>query len=392
MKTSSNIRVPRFVVVALRAWRGITFRQLIWTTGITLILLLAYLIGVLPPLLSIVRDVTRPSSGTWGVSQSVGVTLIFFAAGTCFLLAVSIVEYGVPRGFPPVRRYVVAGIAACVVAIVVEMTLYVLAPSSGPGTAHWKWPPPTNELLGRIAWSVTNFGLSGGLALAVYVRFRSARRVREAFNSAELERVVASRDVLFSQLTAMRARIDPQFLLGTLAEVNALYDRDPKSGDRMLDALSAYLRAALPHRHIQRSTLQHEADLAESYLKVVQLRLGRRVDYAVDIEPKLGDSEFPPMMLLPLIDDALRNGLEPSPDGGAIRLTAGAHGDHLRVFVSDTGLPRTTPPIKGPTIAALHERLKSLCGEDARLELTNNVPRGIVAMIEVPLESACRHR
>src|SRR5207302_7225193 len=158
----------------------------------------------------------------------------------------------------------------------------------------------------------------GGLALAVYVRFRSARLAREAFNAAELERVAASRGVLASRLAAMQARIEPRFLLGTLAQVEALYERDAHAGDRMLDGLIAYLHAALPQLRGQRSTLKQEAQLAESYLRIVQIRMGSRLDFQVDVRPELDDCDFPPMVLLPLIDDALRNGLEPLPHGGTI--------------------------------------------------------------------------
>jgi LytS/YehU family sensor histidine kinase len=241
-------------------------------------------------------------------------------------------------------------------------------------------------------WLAANYGLNGGLALAVYVRFRSARFAREAFNAAEMERVSASREVLASRLAEMQARVEPEFLLGTLAQVEALYERDAHAGDRMLDALIVYLHAALPQLRSQRSTLKAEVQLAESYLRIMQIRMGSRLNLRVAVQPDLGDCDFPPMMLLPLIEDALRNGLEPLPHGGTIAITADAESDRIRVRVADDGLPRLASANDGSAIATLHERLHGLYGAAARLELTTNSPQGVIAAIEVPLETARDHR
>jgi hypothetical protein len=389
----SNVRAPHFTIMALHAWGGITFRLWAWTTVVALILALTYVIGILPVVLNIValqRGPSRPAS--FSVVPLAGVLVVYLAAGYCFLLTITIAEHGFSRTLPPIHRYVAAGTVACAVAVAIEIMLYLLFPSMGPGTKYLKWPVEMNQLLNMVTWSAISFGLSGGLVLAVYVRVRSARLAREAFNSAELERVAASRDVLSSQLAAMQARVEPQFLLGTLAQVEALYDRDPEGGDRMLDALIAYLRSALPQLRSGRSTLGREAELAESYLKIVQLRMGSRLNHAIDISPALGDSDFPPMMLLPLIDETLRSGLEPLPYGGTITVRADVDGDHLRVYVCDNGLPRAALSTESSTVAALRERLTGLYDETARLELTNNAPQGVVAMIEVPLGPARHHR
>jgi LytS/YehU family sensor histidine kinase len=243
-------------------------------------------------------------------------------------------------------------------------------------------------LLGRTTWTTANFGLSGGLALAVYVRFRSARFARETLRAAELERLAASREVLATRLAAMQARVEPQFLLGTLGQVEALYDRDPQGGDRMLDALIVYLRTALPQLRSEGSTLEGEALLVESYLHIVQQRMGSRLTYAVAIGAGLGDNAFPPMLLLPLVDDAICNGLEPLTHGGRIEIGTDIDGDRLRVHVADDGLSRPTLASERADFATLHERLRGLYGDGARLELAANVPHGVVATIEVPLESA----
>ena len=250
----------------------------------------------------------------------------------------------------------------------------------------------TPELLGSVMWPAANFALIGGLALAVYLRFRSARLAREAFNAAELERVAASREVLGSRLAAMQARVEPAFLMSTLAQVEALYERHPQAGDRMLDALIAYLHAALPQLRGLRSTLKAEVRLAESYLQIVQIRMGTRLRCRVDVRPEFDDCDFPPMVLLPLVDDALRNGLESLPHGGSIVIEADVRTDRARVRVCDDGLPRLAAANDDPGIATLRERLRGLYGATACLDLTANAPHGVVAVIEVPLDTSRNHR
>jgi hypothetical protein len=384
--------MPRFLMVALRAWRGTTLRQWLWTTAIALLLLLGNMAGLLPPLLNAVPPVIGPSLPGWSIAKSVGAAVVFLAAAYCFLLAVSIAEYDARHRLPPAHRYFAAGLAACGAAILIEIALYALVPGFAPRTGGWTLVLDTRQLLGRIVWSAATFGLSGGLAVAVYVRFRLARLAREAFNAAELERVAASREVLASRLAAMQARVEPRFLLGTLAQVETLYERDPQAGDRMLDGLIAYLRAALPQLRSPRSTLKQEVQLAESYLAIMRIRMGSRLECRIDVRPELGDTDFPPMVLLPLIDDALRNGLEPLPQGGTIAITADVDGDCIRVRIADDGLPRPPASSDDSGMATLHDRLSGIYGNTACLELTANAPQGVIATIKVSLETARHHR
>ena len=267
--------------------------------------------------------------------------------------------------------------------------MFLLVPSFAPRRG---WGSETNLVIGFAVWSAANVGLIGGLVLAVYARFQSARSAREAFNSAELERVGATREVLTSRLAAMQAQVEPQFLLGTLAQVEALYERYPQAGDRMLDGLIAYLRVALPQLPSARSTVARETQLAESYLRIVQLRMGSRLAYTVDVQSGVGENDFPPMLLLPLIDDALRSGLEPLPHGGTIAISAGAKGNRVRVLVADDGLSRLASSAQGIGMALLHDRLRGLYGDRAHLDLEANAQQGVIATIEVPLETARNHR
>jgi hypothetical protein len=372
----------RFARNAFRAWRGITVRQWAWTACIALVILLANTAALLPPLLNAVPMLTGRQTKAVSVAGFAGGAAVVFVAAICFLLAVRIAEDGTSQR--RARRYVAAGLAAWGVAVLLEIGLYVFIPSVAPTKGGMPLLLDGDHLLGRIMWSAANIGLSGGLALAVYVRFQSARLAREAFNAAERDRVAASREVLASRLAAIQARIEPAFLLGTLGQVETLYDHDSIAGDRMLDGLIAYLHAALPQLRSQRSTLKQEARLVDSYLRIMQIRMGSRLEYRFDVAPELDECDFPPMVLLPLIDDALRNGLEPLPLGGTIVLGAHAGDGRTRVHIADDGLPRADSANDALVTATLRERLHGLYGNAARLELTANLPQGTLATIEVP--------
>jgi LytS/YehU family sensor histidine kinase len=241
----------------------------------------------------------------------------------------------------------------------------------------------------KALWSAGTWVLTGGLVVAVYARFQGARYARETFNKAELERAAASREVLASHLAAMQAQVEPQFLLGTLAQVDALYERDPDSGVRMLDNLIAYLRAALPQLRSEGSTLAQEARLAESYLCIVKLRMGSRLEFMMEIPPELGDCAFPPMLLLPLIDDALRPGLAMAQSEVRIAVRARAEGDRVHVVVARDG-PASSEGSN--LLATLRERLEGLCGERASLTIASDAPRVTLIEIELPHETASADR
>ena len=389
--TRPGREAPRFLTRVLRATRGITLRQWAWTTAIALLLFLAHVVGVLPAALYAAGPI-RPAPLGWVFMKYVVLMEGYLAAAYSLLVAVSIAEYGVSHRLPSSSRYVAAGLAACGAAILIEVALYALVPGRGLLPTGEPVAIDIQQFLRSIVWFAANFVLIGGLALAVYVRFRAARLARDAFNAAEMERVGASREVLASRLAAMQARVEPGFLLGTLAQVESLYERDPQAGDRMLDGLIAYLHAALPQLRSQRSTLKQEAQLAGSYLGIMQIRMGSRLDFGIEVPPELDDCDFPPMVLLPLIDDALRNGLEPSPHGGRIAIVATVDADRVRVRVSDDGLPRNRASSDGFSIAALQERLTGLYGTTARLDVTAAAPQGVIASIEVPLDTTSAHR
>ena len=121
----------------------------------------------------------------------------------------------------------------------------------------------------------------------------------------------------------MQAQVEPHFLFNTLASVQFLTETDPPKAGQMLGHLLAYLRAALPQLRSASTTLGQEADLAQAYLSIMQMRMGSRLAFAVDVPAELRTQPLPPMLLMSLVENAVKHGIEPKAEGGNVRI-AGA--------------------------------------------------------------------
>jgi len=229
--------------------------------------------------------------------------------------------------------------------------------------------------------------LIGSLATYLYVDRREARKMAQRLHEAGLRRGDQAKSMLESQLQAMQARVEPQFLFNTLAQVGGLYEQDPKLAERMLGDLIAYLHAAMPHMRDTSSTLAQEIDLARAYLDIVKVRLGDRLAFDIELPEGAADTRMPPMMLLPLIDHAVVHGLANKPQKSASMHIACAIADgRLRLTIADSGAG-FLPDAGGDGITTIRERLAALYGSDASLVLRRCGAASTEAVMKIPCES-----
>ena len=231
------------------------------------------------------------------------------------------------------------------------------------------------------------YTLLWGPATFIYVGLRSSLAATRRRNAAELARAQTTRRTLESQLQAMQARVEPQFLFNTLAQVRALHERDRVLAGRMLDDLITYLRAALPHLRESTSTLGKEVELAQAYLNIMQLRLGERLSFSFDVPEATREARIPPMLLLPLIDHALVYGLAPVEACGRLSITTAVANGRLRLSVADTG----GGFVEGGDAAGLRsieERMRALYGDAGSFRIERMQQHGARAILEVPYEIA----
>jgi sensor histidine kinase YesM len=228
----------------------------------------------------------------------------------------------------------------------------------------------------------------GGIAAVFFwLRERNANLLRE-LQLRELARLEAEKQSLAAQLRLLQAQIEPHFLFNSLANVAALIDADPARAGRLLDALIRYLRSSLQRTRAEGGSLGDEVGLLRAYLDILKIRMGERLDYAFEIPPELLGRDFPPMLLQPLVENAIRHGLEPKLGGGFLRVDATVADGRLRIRVSDDGIGIAEAPGEGVGLSNIRARLAAIYGPTARLEVTSKVGAGVTATLDIPLESA----
>ena len=152
----------------------------------------------------------------------------------------------------------------------------------------------------------------------------------------------------------------------------------------MLIDLTQYLRATLSKIRKAQATLGQEMEMIAAYLNIFQVRMGSRLSYKIDLPQNLKAIFFPPMLIQPLVENAIKHGLEPMVDGGEIRIGGELKDGLLRLEVVDTGCGFEENADGGLGLYSIRERLQSLYGDKGCLILEQNQPHGVKAIIEVP--------
>jgi sensor histidine kinase YesM len=270
-------------------------------------------------------------------------------------------------------------IAAIVAAVPVGVAMGVLLGAGFTGVGLRDWP--------AIAWQAVAIGTTLGVMGSgfFFLRERNLALAAEV-QQRENHRLEAEKQSLAAQLRLLQAQIEPHFLFNSLANVAALVESDPKLAGTLLDALIRYLRSSLTRTRAEGGTLGDEVALLTAFLDVLKIRMGRRLAYSFEILPELLAVPFPPMLLQPLVENAVRHGLEPKVAGGSIVVSARRQGDRLQLVVRDDGLGFADMPGAGIGVANIRARLLALYGSGGRLELAPGVGGGVTATVTLPLE------
>ena len=307
----------------------------------------------------------------------------------CLMVAIVVADRAVDEGAPRRRTYVLAAVFGCLVGLAASEPVgwawrtYVL-PDRWP--EGWPWLHGTAALFYWPLFSITQWLPIGAGVVFLYADRRAARRTARLLQDAELDRIRRSRVALESRLQAMQARVEPQFLFNTLAQVERLYETDPALAARMLDDLIAYLRAAMPAMRDTSSTVGQEVELVRAYLDIVRLPLGDRLRVSIDVPAGIRDARMPPMMLLPLVDHEVVRGLEHATAGGTIGIAARVGGGRLTLTIDDRGAG-LVPETDDDGVAAIRQRLDALYRGDAKLDLRRSGPQTTAAVLDLPVEA-----
>ena len=257
----------------------------------------------------------------------------------------------------------------------------------GDAPSHWTF----RGILGDLGKVLVTLFLAYLVAAKIIVRKvdESEAKVKTAVDMATREAV--ERQLVEARLQVMQAQVEPHFLFNTLGAVDYLIETDPARATQMQKALIRYLRGALPQMRETRSSLGRELRLVQAYLEVMKMRIEDRLHVAYEVPDGLSTAEFPPMMLQSLVENAIKHGIEPKPEGGTVTVAAGIKDGLLWVEVRDTGvgLPGDDVldrPTRGSGIGLrnIRERLAMIYPGASRLTLRSDEHAGTAVRISVP--------
>jgi hypothetical protein len=298
----------------------------------------------------------------------------------CLAVAAHVTTNRTPKWMP----FVVAGTIATILMATLDLGVsYAVSKARGE-----PWPAAA-ELLVVYLYGVVPKPLPIALLVALgYMYGLDAWKRGNTLRDAQLERARLSRRAYESRLQALQARVEPQFLFETLGRIELLYEADARLGQRMLDDLIVFLRAALPALYDPSSTVATELALARAWLDIMCIRLSGSLSFSIAGPDPGQDARMPPMVLLPLVQQAFAAATDASPDRPAIEITVTVADARLLVLVTAC---RAAFAAESAATTTVRGRLNALYGADAMLALRPLDLHASQAQLEIPHEFAERH-
>ena len=225
-----------------------------------------------------------------------------------------------------------------------------------------------------------------GFAFIALIGLAHAGVFHRRYREREQQATLLTSRLNEARLHALQAQLQPHFLFNTLNGIATLLRRDPAKAEDMLLSLSELLRIALSSSHRQELPLREEMDFLGRYLAIQKMRFGDRIEVVEDIEPSAMDCLVPALLLQPLVENAIRHGLEPSGQPGRLRVAGSREGDWLKLTVEDNGVGLQSGDSNrtGVGLANARERLATLHGTAHGFELVERPQGGVTVNIRLP--------
>jgi hypothetical protein len=340
---------------AWRVWSAMTPRQ--WALVLTIGLVIALV--SLPHRLEMIQRV-----GWHPLPALTEIVLLPLLASLIMFLGWALADAGDDGQHRRSTRVVVALLGAGAVATVAGIGLWYLSGAdelvAQAAAAKGKAPPSAWLLL---AGEYVNLLVVGGIIYAVAEVLQQRCRTQLEFETALRRRGALEHQVLESRLSAMQAQVEPRFLFDTLVDIEALYEKDPQRAAGNLDRLITYLRAALPRLRESGSTVEAELELVRAYLEVVTALHGDRPQLNVAMADDCRQCRFYPMLLLPLVQRAVRQPSGVIPQSISIDVRRDG-----RAIVVVMRIAAAGGCADDPELARVRERLAGLYGSAASLQ------------------------
>ena len=239
-------------------------------------------------------------------------------------------------------------------------------------------------------------GLSAGLlyaAIAAAIVYLRAQRVAITNKRLSVEIIESDvqRQLTETRLRLLQAQIEPHFLFNTLASAQQLSQKGAPDAAKLIGHLVRFLRMSIPSMREDRGALKRELEQVAAYLSIMQTRMGDRLTFAVHANVEVEEFALPPALVMTLVENAIKHGIEPSATGGRVDVSAERVGESVVISVRDTGVGLTSTKSSeiggGLGLSNIAQRLQAIYGVDAHVKLTQNTPSGCVAVLTLPFAS-----
>ena len=252
---------------------------------------------------------------------------------------------------------------------------------------HWQSASSFTEAFQPLLVKTWHFNL---LIYWVIVAVSFAFDYYGKFRERELRAAELEKNLVQAKLQALQMQLNPHFLFNSLHSISALMHQNVEAADRMIVRLSDLLRAALENSDAQEVTLRAELKFLQSYLEIEQIRFGSRLTVQTQIPPDVLDARVPNLILQPLLENAIRHGIEPHAKPGIIELRAQRDHGELTLDVSDNGagVSDANSLNEGVGLSNTRARLRTLYGEAHRFELGNRPEGGLRVRVTIPFQTA----
>lgn len=209
----------------------------------------------------------------------------------------------------------------------------------------------------------------------------------QAIETLKRQQVEQEKALLLSQLKQMQSQIEPHFLFNTLANINALLSTDISKAGLMLEKLTALLRVTLTSSRESYTSIISEQEMLVAYLAIQQIRLGDRLCYEVNVEDDILRDKIPPFLIQPLVENAIKHGIEPKRDGGHIEVTIKRLNANIMIEVRDNGIGfqlDSTTTGHGVGLENIKQRLHALYHDCSEFIIIEPITGGICVQITLP--------
>ena len=244
---------------------------------------------------------------------------------------------------------------------------------------------------GALVVAVFSLAIST-LMLMIFIPRERAARLAAQIEQEKARVAAAEKEATLAQLKLLEAQVEPHFLYNTLANVVSLIDAQPATAKTMVERLITLLRGAAAAAGEGEVTLAAQVEHLRAYLDLMALRMGGRLAYRIDVPAPLAGLSLPPLVLQPLVENAIRHGLEPKVGGGEVAIGACRACGLLELTVADNGVgfaaTEATEECCGLGLANLRERLAALYGDSASVVVADNEPTGARVTLRLPVPAS----